>query len=1065
MSLINETIEQNEQMCEDVQKQYEEYKYLWETDLNVFFEEFLADAQITTPAGQQLIDLDKFTAAIVKYEGIREKIQNFQSPKDVGWLRINTQPIKSQLMTWTNKWVELFMNYLKEDVNTKLIDLDQFIAKSSAGLDVEVNEEDNKSLMSVMEDIRDVKKKMDMIGEIFQPLQDSINILKAHGTEIIGLPKIDGRTVQDYLDDAPMAWDNVVKKTFRKKEEILPLQLSEVDKLRVDLENFFLAVREFRNSFRANAPFTFTGNPAEAYAMMDTHAKNLAEKDKEAKRFNMLEELFELQVTKYQEMTDTRTELRLLKNVWDNKALVQFAYESWNPQLWHDIQTDDLDDVNKLLFKNLRKMGNDFPVVKGWVAYRSIEEIIKSMGVVLPLIAELHSPAMRDRHWKSLATICEVKAIDPNDPKFCFEDAIKWKLETHAEDCEEIVETATKELKIERKLRDIETVWRDLTLDYVAHNDTEMFLIKLSEEVIENLEAHQLELQTMIGMGKFVEYFKDKVLHWQGTMGQVEDVLKVWTNVSRSWSALESIFLASADIRSQLPEDTKRFEGIDSEFKELMKDAIEVPNCVEVCLVEGRQEALQSMMQRLDQCQKSLNEYLDQKKKIFPRFYFVSNVALLDMLANGTNPPKIMKYLGDCYDSLNELTFVKKEDGSDNTKLVNEMVAKDKERLMLAEEFSLEGEVERYLNNLTEAMRETLKTKMQEGYNSAANWEVDKPRHEWLFYFPAQVVVTVTQIYWTEESEAALEDLSGGQEDAVKRYLASLDQRLQELIKLVLGELKKGDRVKIITIITLDVHARDVIAKLVEEKVEGPDAFAWQQQLRFYWHPSNLDTEIKICDFRTKYFYEWIGNTGRLVITPLTDRCYVTLSMGLRLFLGGAPAGPAGTGKTETTKDLARALALPCYVFNCSDQMNYQTMADIFRGLAQTGTWGCFDEFNRISIEVLSVIATQVKTVQDCVKKSAIPANRDPEFQHLPAGLPPVTVARFMFEGDVITLTPTCGFFITMNPGYAGRTELPENLKALFRSCAMIRPDLKLICENMLMSEGSRVHVFCQLSS
>lgn len=232
--------------------------------------------------------------------------------------------------------------------------------------------------------------------------------------------------------------------------------------------------------------------------------------------------------------------------------------------------------------------------------------------------------------------------------------------------------------------------------------------------------------------------------------------------------------------------------------------------------------------------------------------------------------------------------------------------------------------------------------------------------------------MTGTQIYWTEESENALEDLAGGQEDAVKRHLLVCDQRLQELIKLVLGQLSSGDRVKVITIITLDVHGRDVIQKLIDDKVEGLEAFLWQQQLRFYWTPSSLDTDIRICDFKTKYFYEWIGNTGRLVITPLTDRCYVTLTMGLRLFLGGAPAGPAGTGKTETTKDLARALALPCYVFNCSDQMNYKTMADIFRGLAQTGSWGCFDEFNRISIEVLSVVATQVKVFSSSVSYVSI---------------------------------------------------------------------------------------------
>ena len=233
----------------------------------------------------------------------------------------------------------------------------------TVGLDLEVESEDpeaaKKALMTVMEDIRDVRKAMDTTQEIFTPLQNGLNILKLHGTDLSSLEKIDGKLVQDYLDDAPMAWDNVVKKTFRKKEDIMPLQLSEVEHLKVQLEEFFLSVRSFRNNFRANAPFTFTGLPKLAYDDMDKHAAELESKEQEAKHFNELEELFELQVSKYSEMGDTRVELRLLKTVWDVKALVLYTYESWNGQLWNDIKTDDLEDVNKILLKQLRKMGSD----------------------------------------------------------------------------------------------------------------------------------------------------------------------------------------------------------------------------------------------------------------------------------------------------------------------------------------------------------------------------------------------------------------------------------------------------------------------------------------------------------------------------------------------------------------------------------------------------------------------------------------------------------------------------------------------------------------------------------
>ena len=414
------------------------------------------------------------------------------------------------------------------------------------------------------------------------------------------------------------------------------------------------------------------------------------------------------------------------------------------------------------------------------------------------------------------------------------------------------------------------------------------------------------------------------------------------------------------------------------------------------------------------------------------RFFFLSNDELLEILSETKDPTRVQPHLGKCFDGIGKLVF-------EENNIISGMYSAEGEKVSFGgETITPSAMVEQWLTQVEDKMFKSMARVSEE---SLADYNKSE-RKDWVVRWQGQVIILVGQIDWTAQIDKALSDPDSGNA-ALGEYHKRCVQDVNDLVSLVRGDLNKLTRKCIGPLVVIDVHARDVVLDMQKKGVKDGNDFEWLSQLRYYPNPEgdgssdNPNVEVKMISTTLPYGNEYLGLQGRLVVTPLTDRCYRTLMGALQLDLGGAPEGPAGTGKTETTKDLGKAIARQTIVMNCSDGLDYLAMAKFFKGLAASGAWACFDEFNRIDLEVLSVVAQQVSTIQQAMMQG---------------------LKRFEFEGQEIGLDPTNSIFITMNPGYAGRSELPDNLKALVRASPCRALNCQLPVPNTLTLTHTHTH-------
>lgn len=451
-------------------------------------------------------------------------------------------------------------------------------------------------------------------------------------------------------------------------------------------------------------------------------------------------------------------------------------------------------------------------------------------------------------------------------------EMLQLNLHEFEEDVKNIVDRAVKEQAMSKFLHEVEQAWKHLRFTFAQHERCDLALLQTSDTLIETLEDHQVQVNAMIN-SKYVAIFEKEFHFWMESLARADLFIALWAEAQRKWIYLESIFIRSEDLRRQLPDKSIEFDAVDQDFRTILLDVSDPVGAIEVTNKVGITERIEHLLTGLAEGEKALNDYLEQKRLAFPRFYFIATVDLLDILSNGIDPRMATRHLPKLYDSIARLELMEMEGGKLKA---TGMISKEQEELVaFIQAFVCEGNIEIWLNRITSEMQSTLRHMFGEAYGKASAAE---SQERWVLKWSAQTALCISQIIWSIEVNRAFENIQLGYESALRDYHRCLVSQLSSLIGMLLGDLTPGDRQRIMTICTIQVHSRDIVAKMMGQRVDTCQAFQWQSQLRHRWDTQQAECFVNICDAQFRYQYEYLGNTPRLVITPLTDRCYITLT-------------------------------------------------------------------------------------------------------------------------------------------------------------------------------------------
>jgi dynein heavy chain 1 len=873
-------------------------------DVAAFVDQWLAyqtlwDTQVADVAAAVGNDIEKWHALLQEASESRATLDSSGTNAEFGPVIVKYGKVQSQINLKYDSWQKELQSSFATILAQLMSDLHEKISNAKTRLEDIVLDSSGKSTDDIVLGvtfIQEMKQKLGPLAKEIDKLKESEKLLKQQ------------RYIfrQDWLESSVVQgkYDSMVQILARRSqtmEEQIPLLQSRVG---AEDKNAAKQRTELLSSWENDKPLRGSTTPPKALKILskfefslkkaNTNQENLIK----AKDALGLEHSSETNV-----LSECIDELSDLKEVWQAvlkpfEELQKVKDTPWSSAVMRKVRRS-LDD----LLAEMRSLPNR---IRQYDAYVHLHDAVKGYIAGHGLLSDLKTEALKERHWK---TILQRLGIHLQFADITVGALWDSGLLNRKKEMLEILTVAQGEMALEVFLGEVRDRWMKQELELVLFQNR-VRLIRGWDDLFATLDDHigGLALMKSSPYYRAVREFQEEGKLWEDRLTKLRAAFDAWIDVQRRWVYLEGILFGSSDIKAQLPAEWSRFKSVDSEFVTLMRRIASKPFAMEVLSIPNLQRTLERIGNLMNVIQRALGDYLERQRSDFSRFYFLGDDDLLEIIGNSGEPGKVLGHVGKMFAGIASARIdTSSELPDDVSHRLDAMISKDGECVPFTKPIDITKgmSVNEWLKQLESQMKLTLSHLLEQAVsedNSSENRESGEEGEEafvsWATKFPAQVMILAAQINWSMGVDKALHD--GDSNSALQQVLVGLEWRLEVMAKTVLRELPPDARKKFEQLITELVRQRDVVRGLIDDTVSSPTDFRWLYHLRYTYNPKaeNINEKLWVSLSNAKFFYgfEYLGIGERLVQTPLTDKCYLTLTQALHFRMGGSPFGPAGTG-------------------------------------------------------------------------------------------------------------------------------------------------------------------------